>query len=815
MKPTEQLSWARFALVVLGIAAAGVGQWFIREQSYVTQATIALVVGALTAALVMGPPQPLAIPAVSLQPTPTSRYRVVVGLLVSLLGIGVFGYACYGLFFRWTAAFDYLAPLTVAAVAVWSVGLAILDRRWRLSSESAPWTAWEIAVLLLVVGLAFFMRFYKYDYFPPHDGFYAIEEPQSGMGAWEILALKSRPWEFLLDRWLGVPGFWMYGTDDITVLRVPFSIVSALTIPALYFLARQVVSPPAALIGSALLAMSRWHLNYARNAHNIFPTTFLVVVVLALCVRTYKRRGLRLYPWIGFWSAYTFYAYAGYRGTSILVAVFLLMMTAIDVRDWLRASTPVLRTAAKRRLLIHVAGTVLVALAMAGVFVVLGGRLHDNPAYFLEAANRSYQNKLYYTDDWGSWLWLRVLRQVDTLKIFHHWGDTEQAYNLPGEPMLDPITGVLFTAAVFYCLRFWRYRLQGYFVWAFLFLLFVGATITQTLVVCRLQGIVPLLFLLIAFLCDRLISVTGERLGRAGTAVIAVVAWGMCGAALYLNYDAYFVRTANNRVVRQVFRNFYTNGITYLHGMPDNGYLLFVSDMHNMFQLNDYTWWRGDRVPGSVTDDLVPLLEGRSGPWKGRELHLLIQEPYERDDLMELMQTAFPDASCKVIRHPENFEHLTQTACIFASQKPQAILRATMHANYFQGDGNQLLLERREPVVSWGTVPDVCESWGNRGAYECRVEWDGTFNVSEEGEYEVQAETRQSEINWTIDDRQPLFPMRLVPGEHRLQAKARFRGVNDIGVRIRWRRAGVGQWKLLRFEAPPAGQVRPSVDDPS
>ena len=49
-----------------------------------------------------------------------------------------------------------------------------------------------------------------------------------------------------------------------------------------------------------------------------------------------------------------------------------------------------------------------------------------------------------------------LLNVVDVLKSFHQWGDTNGLQNLPGEPMMDPLTGVFFGVGVAYSLFRWR-----------------------------------------------------------------------------------------------------------------------------------------------------------------------------------------------------------------------------------------------------------------------------------------------------------------------------------------------------------------------
>ncbi len=804
---------ARLWLIAVGFAVAGAGRVAIWYETRVALATVALVAGALLAAWAAGAP---ANPSVS-PPGPFAGWgrREYAGLFTALAGTGLFAYATYTLFTAWQASFDWAAPLMVLAVAIASIGLGWLDHHWRRQHRREAWSWREVLALGALVALAAFLRFYRIHFFPPTDGFVAIEEAQSGQGAWDIYANGVRPWEFLLDRWMPVPFFHWLGVDLIP-LRIPFIIVSVLTVLATYVLLRQLVTWPAALFATFLLTVAHWHLHYARLAHNIFPTTLLSVIVWTLCIRQAQTGGFRLYPWIGFFCGYSLYAYAGYRGIPIIVAVFLLALLVRAFVQW-RTASPELLAAARRQFLLAAGGTALVGAFFLGPGIVLIDRLRHNPMYFFEAYIRSYNNKEYYTSDWGSWLAKRWERQIQTARIFHHWGDTEQAYNLPGEPMLDPATGVLFTTALFFCVLYWRRRFQGFFAFAFLLLLFLGATLTQTLVVARLQIVVPLAFVLIGFFAHRvwtLALAAGSAVWRAAVAGAALV---IAGAALAYNWEEYFGRTMHSPVVRAVYRNYYTTAIVYLRSLPDQAFLYLVSDMHNFFSPSDYAWWRGFRVPGKVSFDLYPLLSGARGPWNGRELHVLIQRPFEQPELSSLLRDYFPSAECRLIQHPEGYPHLDQTACRIPDQLPRLPPRSQLRARYFALGQDPPLLERPEPAVSWALVPDACTVFGGSEEKRCKAEWEGTFVLPAGGEWELAIEARNAKVEGKLDGDEirarsgvPIEGYllggimtaerrKLAAGEHRLQLTAEFSASTDIGVRVRVR-DGHGPWQLLRFD---------------
>ncbi|GBD25068.1 hypothetical protein HRbin30_00383 [bacterium HR30] len=817
--------WVRFLVALLGLAVALWGRFLIPSPALERLGTWLLVLGCVAAAIVIGAPAAPSSGQLATEAGPTrGRIPVLLASLLLVAGFAAFGYASWSLIVAWRANFDWAAPLMVGAVALATTGLAILDRKWRQPLVRVPTSKLELFLVLVVLACGTFLRFYRIDYFPPTDGFVAIEEPQSGQGAWAIMAEGVRPWEFLLDRWLAVPFFHWVGIS-ILALRIPFVIVSCLTLLATYILAREVVRWPAALLATALLAVSHWHLHYARLAHNIFPTTLLSVVVWWLCIRQARTGGLRLYPWIGFWSGYSLYAYAGYRGIPIVVGVFLFGYTLY--LWWHRNDAPTLRQTWR----LHLAGLLLFVLFFSGPVAALVNQLRSDPSYFLEAFYRSYANKQYYVSDWPTWLRLRWERILETSRIFHHVGDREQAYNLPGEPMLDPVSGVLFTTALVFCLVYPRHRFQGFFAFAFLFLLLAGALLTQTLVVARLQIVVPLVFVLVALWADRMWELSGS-VGRQWVRSL----WGACTvaavvAAAVLNWNVYFGKMIHSPVMRAVYRNYYTTAITFLHSLPDNAYALLLSDMRNLFIPNDYAWWRGNRVPGEVTIDIYPLLTGAKAPWEGRFLHLLIQRPFEQQEIAELVRWLYPEATCEWIRHPEGYPHLDQIACTIGRDVRPKPARFTLRARYFRPNKQEPFLERAEPALSWALFPEACSRWHQPERADCIVEWDGTFVLQGDSRHELAVEARNAHVEGDVDGREfttdrsvpiegyvlggEMRAARLVldPGTHRIRVRARPLGnEGDPGVRLR-RKDPVGGWQLVTFleseqDLPSAGELQ-------
>lgn len=795
----REISWVRIVAALLAVAGGGYAQWVIRQDNSRLDAGVWLLGAALLAAVFLGRPRGASLERI---PQP-AKSGSALWLAVAAVGAAAYVYAIHLLTVRWHINFSFAAPLAIVAVGICSIGLG---RRFR-PAAAPPWPRWETVAFIIILAIGLFARFYRYDYYPP-EGVCAVEEPQSGQWTHTILANGARPWEFVGDRWLAVPFFHFFGESMLT-LRLPYTIVSWLTLIPFYLLVRLLVGRGAALFATALFAMSSWHLFYARLAHAVFPTTLIEVMVLHLTVRAHRRQGLGVYPWIGFLCGYTLYTYAGYRGIPGFAVIFLGLSFCINLLAWRRAQ-PDEVVAARRNVGIQFIGLLIALAFFIGPILPLQARLAgENQGHFFEAIKRSMIDNQQIARDpnlslsdkiYGSMplLWGRAIM---TARLFNHLGDGSETFNLPGEPMLDPMTGTMFALGLIYCVLWWRHRWQGYFSFVFLTLLIGGAVLVGNFDPRRLQGIIPLIYVLIAFAADRFVQVGWARLGRAAAVVLVTIGGVLIGVTYYFNWDVFFVQAINNPRVREAFQNRYTVAVRYLKTLPDGAYMIFVSDVPYFFGTSDLEFMRGNRIPGVVSGDLLGLFRGERSPWTGHDLRVLMQEPYEHEALANLIKATFPGAECEDATHPDR-KAQSMTACRIPDPE-QTRFSGGIRARYYRGAGEQAFLERSEPSISYAFLPMPCQFPYIANKVPCRAEWEGELQIKEGGTYRFETKGRRGTLRVLIDD-QPLQPaMELTAGTHRVRAEARWGAVTDEsqqpGARLLWRRGPDAPWDLVPF----------------
>lgn len=793
----------RRRLASLGVAAAcglaAWADWAIRTGGGGAVPTALLCLAALSWAWLQGPPGKAAAPPPPGRPRAGGWMWALCGSSLLAVGLGLMGWASLTLGQNWDRNFDRAAPLLVAGVACASVGLWLAagsDRNRR------RWSRGELLTFSAIFAIGAFLRFYRYGDFPPPDGFMAVEEAQSGLRAHQILHQGYRPWEFVLDRWLAVPSFVLFG-ENLTALRVPFTIVSALTVWAFYALARNLVGRTAALFAAFLFAVSHWHLIYARYAHAVFPMTLVVVVVFWLSARVWRGEALWPYPWIGFLTGTTAYAYAGYRGTPLFVGVLGCAALAVSVFRWRRSLTPGDMARARRHLLTRVAGWGVALAVFVGTVWPLWPLLRQQPQYYVEAANRATLNEEYYTDDLGQFLRLRLDRAAAAAGIFNHRGDTSPTTNIPGEPMLDPLAAVLFMFGLAYSAVWPRYRLQGYFLFVFLTLFFFGTIFPHNLDVRRLQGLIPLVFLFAAYAVDALWrDLRRSRAGRwLGTGLLIALAL----FAFRENWNFYFRRMINDARVRVAFHTPYTAIAHYYRTLKPTEKLVLVGDVAYFFLDSDYAWWRGPGPGGRHTTDLMPVLSQGARALGVPVVHVLLEQPFEVEEGARWLSEV-RGARCEPYVYPPG-SHLRFMACRVDRGGGSVTWVDGFRSRYFRGSDRAAFLERVQPAIGFALTPDACRLPQSRVGGACRAVWEGQWAAPASGG-ELVLETRNAEAVLLVDGerRAEVFGTgangtRLSGGPHRIRVEAAFGESVLTGVRLRIRRPG-GSWGLLVLGEP-------------
>lgn len=189
---------------------------------------------------------------------------------------------------RLAAGDGLLARQAVAAILSWLLAIAFVvagsvARESRRSKAGDRWD-WLLAGLLFAVALG--LRAYQTARFP---NTFSGDEGSAGLFAIELLTGKAN--NLLALGWFSFPALyfavqsaaiaWLGAT--VEAVRLTSAVAGALTVVALYWLARLMFDRPTAILAAAYLAASHFHIHMSRIAlNNIWDGLFATLAILAL-----------------------------------------------------------------------------------------------------------------------------------------------------------------------------------------------------------------------------------------------------------------------------------------------------------------------------------------------------------------------------------------------------------------------------------------------------------------------------------------------------------------------------------------------------
>ncbi len=333
----------------------------------------------------------------------------------------------------------------------------------------------EWFVLGFLVLAAFAIRVYNLGGFP--DTVLA-DEADNAQSAVRILYNQPPANGFFGLDWTSQPAFSVYKEAafiaifgfNITAMRLPSALISALTLIPFYILLRRQLSTVASLLAAILLATDVWYLNFSRSGWNCIDICFymlmaMLFLVLALGAMT-SANGPRWLKWVhfaaaGFFCALGLYGYPAGRAITLAVAAFFPIALLFNRNHW--------RTLVLGYLLLFAVEALV--FAPEGVYVARNWDLFNGRTKVVLIFN----SPDYKVDPVGT-----LLRQLDR-NIRGPWdgsvNNTAQ-YSPVGEPQLDRPTGLLVLVGMM--LTIWVGTLRGRpETWLWWLMLLAGWALTQ------------------------------------------------------------------------------------------------------------------------------------------------------------------------------------------------------------------------------------------------------------------------------------------------------------------------------------------------
>lgn len=378
----------------------------------------------------------------------------------------------------------------LAGLGLLIVGTLLLSRDRSGAGWGSLLPGREISLgLLLILGLALFMRLYRFESLPFGIWF---DEAEAGLQARRML-IRADYWPLfyppinisghllalysLALRWFG---------NTIEAMRLVSVLFGVGGVMAAYLFGRELYGPRFGLALAFLVAAARWHITFSRIAMTGIDTPFLEFLSLFFLVRAWRYGGLREAMWAGLSLGMGLVLYTAFRLYVAALLIFLLIAGLIWLSRYLRRPRPKADEVGEtdrppsnspfqgeNRLapppeggieggaFAHAEATeespplppfsplmttrlvqlLLLTISVWLVVMPLVKFAFENPeAFWL----RTRQVSIFTKRDeplLNRALWQSAHKH---LLMFNYRGDKNGRHNLPGEPMLDPITGLLF-----------------------------------------------------------------------------------------------------------------------------------------------------------------------------------------------------------------------------------------------------------------------------------------------------------------------------------------------------------------------------------
>jgi sugar lactone lactonase YvrE/4-amino-4-deoxy-L-arabinose transferase-like glycosyltransferase len=673
----------------------------------------------------------------------------------------------------------YLASLVlfVAAFYVWE------ENRTQKPLLALPGRK-ELILLASICAIGAFLRFYQLRSIP--FGLF-FDEATNGLDAVRVIRQRVYPIYFEANYGRGALFIYLLALSfkllgvSVLAMRLVTAVLGVLTILAFYFLFRQLFGPGLGLVGAYLIATSRWHINFSRVVFDAVLLPLLASLSFYFLFKGLRSRRRTDFLWGGLALGLGLHTYVPFRLIPFVIALFLLY----------KVLTGLYRNGGKRGFLRRSGlGVAIFVLASFMVFAPLGQYALNNWKAFTSRAKEASILTKRDQPDLTKALWKNTRAH---LLMFNYWGDRNGRHNLPGEPMLDFATAVLFALGLGYSLYRWREPRSFFFLTCFVVLLLSGILSVdfEAPQALRAIGTLPAACFFACLTLERLWVGCRRSFGsRAGLPALAIVV-PLLAYSGWANFHTYFYRQARDFAVWNAFSTPETLTARTMKALGHE-YDFYVSSFFYehptlRFIAPDVTAYKRWDVSGGL-----PFRE------PGEKPLFIVLDAQKRSDFLEA-QHYYPAADFEEIHPPFGGPPVLYT--IRLSGDDLRSIQGLM-AYYYHNEGweGEAALEHQEESLdlNWpGEAP-----WA--GPFS--VEWRGVLYASHYGPHLLELEA-PAEAQLYLDENLLLDgtgvmaqEVTLAKGNHALRVRA----VGAEGrLRLQWRPPGgeetvVPTWALYR-----------------
>lgn len=624
-------------------------------------------------------------PAQVWSPRALSRSAKVRGLIVLVVALAAVGGAAWLLSREWSFLYRSLLLYGVG-MALATYGFSQLEG-WSLPGAFIEtWHAvrrhkWEAVCLFLILAFALFLRLYRLEYYPPPGGITWNDEAQIGKDAHEFLQGRANPWQFPLSVYGTALSFSLLG-ENVLSLRLTFILFGFAMLVPFFFLARHLFDPWIALAGTFLLAVSRWHISFTKLVLPSTPIALLELLALVFVFRGWRTKGKANYLWAGAALGMGLYSHASFRILPlILLLLFLYQVLSaflgVISSLWMRkmgpsqveetegreGASPAPLAAVIKSNVLGITVFLVATLLFAYPYLAIVRR--DPTSAFMERFTSVMP--VVFAPEKADYLEQLIRRIREVFLYFNYRGEGWGAINLPGAPMLDPVTGVLFALGLGYAaLHFWRKR-SFFLISSFLLIMISGGVLTREFRTHRIFIVIPFVYLLVCLCLDRVWCAFRHAVRQGQEWVLAVPLAIVLAASAWHNYDTFFNHQIHAQEVRQEFLRDVAAVANYITSLETDSYTYLFANFPFYRAGHDFGWMAGD-PPGRQETDIGNVLPSRDRI--PSDLVYIFVDPYDGDTLCGLVEQVYPEAVTEV--HQGDYNRYRFVTCLVPREAVEA-----------------------------------------------------------------------------------------------------------------------------------------------
>jgi hypothetical protein len=645
----------------------------------------------------------------------------------------------------------------------------------------------EIMLFAAILLLALAFRTVFIDAIP--SGLY-LDQGFVGFSALRILNEGWRPFfevfnyqvpepflDYQLAGWFSVVG------SSLFTFHVFFILLSLASFPLIYWAFRQWIGARTALLALFILAVMRWDWVEVRNGFPSGELPFYTFGALAFFSYGFQKERRWAFAVAALFTGVGLYTYQSFKIFPFLLLFYIFF-------EW--------RTRARGQKLpwknLAAAGTLALVLAAPLAFHFLKNHTlgYREQELFIGQLVEEQKSVLPVLENWGH-----------TLLMFNRTGDMNPRHNLPGQRMLDDLSGLFFVWGLWIAwqkrrTRPYGFALAGLLAFSLPCLLSIDVAHSN-----RMLGVVPFVALLTAFGLEAFLNRAVETLPRITSLRAApLILAALLALITFQNTWVYFVQQAQSQEVWRSFDPAATwMGETTAQIQKDSGGPLrfFVARGYAQNPTFKYLAYRA--LP--QVEPYYPGMFLGASHFTAQPSLFLLEEGKAGD--LDFLMTLFPGGQEQKWRDPWGKAAAYLYAPALSSQNNLRAWTRGLKGLYIQSARwtDPPLISRVDPLLNFTNDADFPFTQGP----PFRIRWTGTLIAPQTGGYAFQALTTD-QARLFLDGKEVSFlsPVPIQKGPHALKLEWERDHTETLALSLIWKKPGDDSWEVVpatAFGRPP------------